>query len=80
MTERLAPNFFDRLPVDCITAERVRVIVERERSHCIRFDEEDHELRQCGCDKIIYHITLRGLLAHPGVSSSACAVIEEVLR
>ncbi len=61
-------NYFDREPSDAITAERVR---------SVKPDEEQHSAVSF---KVFYEYVLARLLHHPGVSSSARAVIEAALK
>ncbi len=70
-TTTTVKNYFDRVPSGAITAEQVREERRRLLSSNISTDAEDAH--------IICEYALRGLLAHPGVSSSARAVIEAAL-
>lgn len=67
----VAKNYFDREPTNCITAEQVREYrAVRERTKDANAD----------VDAMVWCHALQGLLIHPGVSSSARAVIEAALE
>ena len=69
MSAPLLPNYFDNPPQPCITAEEVR-------ERCAYYEQN---LPGNGGKPILIY-ALRGLLTHPGVSSSARAVIEAALE
>lgn len=68
----LVPGHFDNPPAKAITAEQVRDLKVKLRARSHTMQPED--------DADIYLEVLRGLSSHPGVSSTARAVIEEALR
>lgn len=67
----LIPGHFDNKPINAITAEQVRLNTELTNEAC-----EKH----CGCEASRLAWVLEQLAKHPGVSSSARAVIGAALE
>lgn len=67
--------YFDREPTNAITAEQVR-----EQKRACDCKETTKQAGECDHGENAFRFVLRGLLAHPGVSSSARAVIEAALE
>lgn len=66
---KLVPGHFDNKPINAITAADVRNM-RANISHKLEVAEQ----------AALYEIVLHGLLGHPGVSSSARAVVEAAIE